>query len=105
MRSPIAALALIGAATTLALTGVAAPADAATVHPADTCHYTINGNNVNIRYGPGTEYNVYTTKNNGTPVTGPGPCGATVYNDGYGWVELTRGDGGGYVWVAAPFVN
>lgn len=98
------------AALTLALpaTAIAAPNQATTPAPSSgilaPCNYTINANDVNIRYGPGTDYNVYKVKDKGAKVTGPSPCGPTVERTGYKWVQLYRGDRNGFVWVAANYV-
>jgi hypothetical protein len=101
------------AGTTLALALPAAAANAAPAQsttPASSsgtlaaCTYTINANDVQIHYEPDIHSRVYTTKNKGQRVTGPAPCGPTVSRTGYRWVQLSRGDGNGFVWVVANYV-
>jgi uncharacterized protein YgiM (DUF1202 family) len=104
----IAAAAAATVALALPATANAAPVQSAAPESSSetlaACTYRINANDVNIRYGPGTDYGVYTTKDKGARVTGPAPCYGTVFRTGYWWVQLIRGDGGGYVWVAENYV-
>lgn len=86
------------AVASLGVGGASVVLEAPAIVQAATCTYVINADGVNIRFGPGTNYGVYTVKKEGDIVTGP--CAVTST----GWVKLYK-NGGGYVYVYGIYVN
>lgn len=105
IRVVFAAL-LLTLAAALSLTATASAtekSDGATI--AATCYYEVSGSagTINIRTGPGTDYNIYTTKSSGEVVSGPCGYHYYLYRTGYWWTRLYKYDGS-YVYAASIYL-
>ncbi len=79
-------------------TDVAETTELASVDPAPaTPTWTVTGDRVNLRSGPGTEHGVVGVANNGDAVT-------PLSGVGTDWVEIQRADGS-LAWIFAKFVG
>jgi uncharacterized protein YgiM (DUF1202 family) len=98
-------------AITLALAGPTAailgdnpaPQDesATTTEAANTCHFRVTADEVNVRTGPDRTATVIKQQIKGDGVTGP--C-HTIFNDGRRWTEVHL-DGGETAWMARSMLH
>jgi len=69
------------------------------------CHYTVIGDPVHVRSGPGEAFGVVRVKHRGDKLTGPRPCTPTQGYPRYRWFRLYLSNGSTQAYVASHLVG